>query len=507
MGVRDFSIGDVIRRNARVLGDRECLVCGELRWDFLRFAREAEALASALGSLGLKKGDRIGIVAHNCHEFLLLYGAAALAGYVMVPVNWRLKMGEIRFVLEDTTPAVVFLGPDFLQVKKDLAGDLSFVKTWAVFGEGGDVEDLSTLQDLLGSERRSLEEVEVTWDDPYLIIHTAAVEGRPRGAVLTHGNLLASNVQAMALMGFGTEPVYLNLLPLFHIAGLNFALHVFHAGGKNVLMSRFDPEEAVRWIEKEGVTVIGTFPPMLTMLLDRAEELRKDLSSLEMAGGLDHPETIQRFQRVTGGTFWVGFGQTETSGFCSLCPFDEKPGSAGKIAPLVRLRIVDDYDRELPPGDAGEIVVRGPLVFQGYWNLEEETRYTFREGWHHTGDIGRLDQEGYLWYVKRKAEKELIKPGGENVYPAEVEKILLQHPEVEEACVFGVPDKEWGEAIKAVCVLKPGSSLQPKALIDFVADRIARYKKPKYITFVSSLPKAEDGSVDRDRVKEEHGGR
>ncbi len=151
---------------------------------------------------------------------------------------------------------------------------------------------------------------------------------------------------------------------------------------------------------------------------------------------------------------------------------------------MVRVRLVDDYDREVPVNIPGEITVRGPLVFLGYWNLPRETDYTFREGWHHTGDIGRLDEQGYLWYVKRKAEKELIKPGGENVYPAEVEKALLEHPDLLEACVFGVPDKQWGEAIKAVCSVKPGSSLEPQELIDFVASRIARYKKPKYVVLV-----------------------
>lgn len=166
---------------------------------------------------------------------------------------------------------------------------------------------------------------------------------------------------------------------------------------------------------------------------------------------------------------------------------------------------MDDYDREVPPGNPGEICVRGPLVFLGYWNLEEDTRYTFRGGWHHTGDIGRLDEDGYLWYVKRKAEKELIKPGGENVYPAEVEKAILEHAAIAEVAVIGVKDCEWGEAVKAVCVLKAGSAVTQQQLIDFVASRIARYKKPKYVQFISTLPKAQDGSIDREKVKAEFG--
>ena len=184
---------------------------------------------------------------------------------------------------------------------------------------------------------------------------------------------------------------------------------------------------------------------------------------------------------------------------------EERPGSAGKPTPLSRVALFDDLDNEVPVGTPGEICVRSPVVFLGYWGREEDTAYTFRNGWHHTGDIGRFDEDGYLWYVKRKAEKELIKPGGENVYPAEVEKTILEHPDVAEVSVIGVADKQWGEAIKAICVLEPGKSLEPQELIDFVASKIARYKKPKYVVFASNLPKTGDGAIDREKVKAEHG--
>jgi long-chain acyl-CoA synthetase len=220
--------------------------------------------------------------------------------------------------------------------------------------------------------------------------------------------------------------------------------------------------------------------------------------------GIENPETIQRLQQLTEAKFWVGYGQTETTAWCTLCPYSERPDSSGKETPLARISLIDEYDREVPLGQPGEIVVRGPLVFQKYWNLDKDTSHVFREGWHHTGDIGLIDEKGYLWYQKRKSEKELIKPGGENVYPAEVEKALLKHPDVLETCVFGVPDKQWGEAIKAVCVCKPNSNLKPQELIEFVASRIARYKKPKYIVFVDALPKTKDGMIDREKVKTEH---
>ena len=209
---------------------------------------------------------------------------------------------------------------------------------------------------------------------------------------------------------------------------------------------------------------------------------------------------------MSGGKFYSLYGQTETSCLATFGRYNEKPGSAGKPIPLAEISLVDDYDRPVPVGQVGEITMKGPMVFKGYWNLPEDNAYTFREGWHHTGDMGRFDEEGFLWYAGRKAEKELIKPGGENVYPAEVEKVILQHPAVETTVVFGVPDPKWKEGIKAVCQLKEGQTIEPQELIDFVGERIARFKKPHYVEFVVDIPLLEDGSLDRDGIKKLYGG-
>ena len=502
MGLYDLTVYDIIKKNSMFRGDKAGLVCGDLRMSFAMLGQEVERVASGLAGLGVLKGDRIAVVAMNCHEFMVLYGAAAKIGAIMLPINWRLKPEEIQVILEDCAPKVLVGSSEYLEMLGELAKKSPFVDRRLALGEGGN--GFIPIGEI-GYGKEPVTEAQVHASDPFVIIHTAAVEGRPRGAVLSHGNIVAANLQSMAVMGIQEDWVHLAMLPLFHIAGLGMAMHVMHAGGTNVIMRKFDAREAAQLIERERVTTIETFPPMLSMLLDAAQEGGFGLKSLRAVGGLDHPETMHRCQSMTGARFFVGFGQTETSGFCTICPLDERPGSAGREGPLVRVRLVDEYDREVPAGTPGEITVRGPLVFLGYWNLPKETDYTFREGWHHTGDIGRLDQDGYLWYLKRKAEKELIKPGGENVYPAEVEKALLEHPDLIEACVFGVPDKQWGEAIKAVCSVKPGSSLQPQELIDFVASRIARYKKPKYVVLVEALPKTQEGSVDREKIKAEYG--
>jgi long-chain acyl-CoA synthetase len=294
-------------------------------------------------------------------------------------------------------------------------------------------------------------------------------------------------------------------LPLFHNFGFSFALILIQTGGANIIVPKFDVDLALKHIQKDKATIFGTFPPMLDLLLDKAKKGKHDLSSLRIVLGIDRVETVKKFEAMTGATYWTGYAQTETTGFISSAPYHEKPSSSGIPGFVTEIEIMDEHGKILGINKIGEIVIRGPMVFKGYWNLSRDNEYTFRDGWHHTGDIGRFDEDGYLWYEGPKAEKELIKSGGENVYPAEVEKVVLEHPLIEEASVIGVPDKQWGEAIKAICVLRKGKSLEEAELIEFVGKRIARFKKPKHILFVSKLPKTEDGSIDRQKIKVIHG--
>jgi acyl-CoA synthetase (AMP-forming)/AMP-acid ligase II len=347
--------------------------------------------------------------------------------------------------------------------------------------------------------------MEVSADDGLVIIYTAAVAGRPRGALLSHGNVVCANMHFNYLMNVTSGDVHLCFLPLFHVGGLFMTAAAFHAGALNINMSRFDAVKAVDLIREKGVSFMMVFSPTLASILEEHEKTGKAIGSLRAVTGIDTKETIERYQSLTGGRFFSLYGQTETSCLATFGAYNERPGAAGKMLPLAEVVLVDDYDRPVPVGQVGEIAVRGPMVFKGYWRLPEDTAYTFREGRHHTGDLGRFDEDGFLWYAGRKAEKELIKPGGENVYPAEVEKVILQHPAVEKTVVFGVPDPKWKEGIKAVCTLKVGQSLDAAALIDFVGGRIARYKKPQYVEFVDEIPLLADGSVDRAKAKALYG--
>jgi acyl-CoA synthetase (AMP-forming)/AMP-acid ligase II len=501
MGVHDFTVYDMYRRNAKLFKNITALVCADKRITFGELLGQVQSLSGGLLTQEIHQGDRIAILAQNNCDFFLLYGAAAAMGVIVVPINWRLSIEEIKYILQDSAPTAICFDGRYKNIIMQLHSECKSLQYFFVFGEpeAGYV----SLTELRGDYPS--EEVEVKGTDPYIIIYTAAVQGQPRGAVLTHGNVIFCNVQTVSMMGLSLNDAYLNILPLFHVGGVAMAFSVMHVGGKNVVMPSFDPKEVLGMIEKERITIMGSFPPILTQLSGEISEGIYDLTSLKHVFGLDHPDNIADFERRTGSQFWLPYGQTETMGLTCLCPNYEKTGSAGRQGLLVDVKIVDEYDRDVEPGEKGEILARGPLVFQGYWKQGELTRHTFRGGWHHTGDIGRLDKEGYLWYVGRKAEKELIKSGGENVYPVEVEKVILDHPGINEVAVIGVHDPEFGEGIRAVCVLKPNVILSEQELIDFVAARIARYKKPRHVSFVDSLPKKVDGSIDREKVKTIHG--
>ena len=502
MGLYDFTIYHLIKRNAKLYSNRTALISSDVKITHQRCLEIVDQLAVGLQQAGIEKGDRLGVLAQNCLEFVYLYGAAAKLGAIMLPVNWRLKPEELEYVVSDSAPKLLFAGAEFQDLAASLLTKFDFIEKGYTFAAAAG--EFALFQDLMENSG-DVAEIDVCDKDDYVIIHTAAVAGKPRGGVLTHQNLIAANIQSIVAWDLSPEDCHLCILPLFHIAGLGACLNLIHAGGSNVILPKFDPAVALKHIQDDKVSMIPEFPPILSTLLESNKDLNYDLSSLRIVGGLDTPETIQQYEEQTGGTFWTGFGQTETTGIITYGAYREKPGAAGIPGVLTELEIMDESGNIVKTGEIGEIVVRGPVVFKGYWKLAEETEYTFRNGWHHTGDMGRLDAEGYLFYAGRMPEKELIKSGGENVYPSEVEKVIQEHPHVTEACVIGVADEQWGEAVKAVCVLKKDEGLAEAELAEFVASKIARYKKPRYVTYVSELPKTADGSIDRAKVKAEHG--
>ncbi len=505
MGLHDLTFYDLISRNAMAFRRRQAWLDAEdVRiLTFSEFKEQVDRLACGLQKQGVGKSDRIGVLAKNSLEYFLLIGASAALGAIVLPINWRLSADEICFIVNDGQPRLLFADKEYQELIQGLKGKLPSVEGY--FGLDSKSEEFHDFNFLLDNPV-DFQSIDVSSDDGFVIIHTAAVAGRPRGALLSHENVLCADMHLDYFLNVTPKDIHLSYLPFFHVAGLFMATASFHAGALSVNMKRFDAAVAVELIQEKKISFMMDFAPVLASLLEESQKKSTDLSSLRVVVGIDTSGNIEKYQAVTGGTFWCVYGQTETSLLATLGAYNDRPGSAGRVLPLAEVRLVNDYDKEVPLGQVGEITMRGPMVFKGYWNLPEDTAYTFREGWHHTGDTGRFDEEGFLWYSGRKAEKELIKPGGENVYPAEVEKVILQHPAVEKVVVFGVPDPKWKEGIKAVCELKKGHTLEPQALIDFVGERIARYKKPQYVEFVSEIPLREDGTPDRQRVKASYGG-
>lgn len=504
MGIYDLTIYDVICRNAVLFKDKPAWYEAETEQTltFSQIKDLVDSYARGLQQIGFQKQDRIGIVGKNCLEYFVLYGAIAAMGGIAVPVNWRLSAEEAAHNLNDVQARLVFVQSDDPQWFDQLRARLDTGTDCFNLQSGN-----SALPDFApASAGQPIVPADVSTDDGFVIIHTAAVAGRPRGALLSHANVLWANMHLMYCFSLTEQDVHLNLLPLFHIAGLGMALHSFHGGALNVNMRKFDAARAVELIADKKVSLLFEFAPILKSILDQQEQTGADIGSLRAVMGLDAAETIERYQQVTDGTFFIMYGQTETSMLASVSPYNDCPGSAGRPLPMAEVGLVDDRDQPVAAGEVGEIVMRGPMVFKGYWNLDQENAQTFRNEWHHTGDLGRMTPDGFLWYAGRKPEKELIKPGGENVYPAEVENVILQHPGVAAVVVFGVPDPKWKEGIKAVCQLKPGEKLTARELIEFVGARIARYKKPQYVEFAAQLPLKADGALDRAAIKGRYGG-
>ena len=505
MGLHDYTFYDLISRNAVSYGNLPAWfeVDDQRSLTFAEYKQKVDQLACGLQQAGLKKGDRIGVLGKNSLEYFLLYGAAAALGGVVLPINWRLSPDEAVFNLNDGQPGFLFVDPEYQEMVQDNKSRLSSVKMFFnLKPPGGDFSDF----DALLKNDGQFEPVEVSSEDGAVIIHTAAVAGRPRGALLNQGNIISANIHINLLMNLSPVDVHLNILPLYHVGGLFMATGAFHGGALNINVSKFEAARAVDLIEEKKISVMFDFSPILGSVLEAAEKSGRDISTLQHILGLESPEVIEKYQDSVGGTFYCMYGQTETSAIATMGRYSDRPGSAGRTIQLADVRLVDDDDNPVSAGEVGEIAVKGPMVFNEYINLPEDTAHALRGGWHHTGDLGRFDEDGYLFYEGRKAEKELIKPGGENVYPAEVEKVILEHPGVEHTVVFGVPDPKWKEGIKAVCQLKSEANLEAPELIKFVGARIASFKKPQYVEFVSEIPLLEDGSADRAKVKELYGG-
>ena len=356
LSVHAFSVHDMIARGAAVYGDAPAVIQGARVLSFQALAQRVDELAAGLVGLGLAAGDRVCILAQNDAAYLELYGACARQGLIAYPINWRLTAQEVERVVERARPAMMVVDASAeALVDGWLAG--AGVSHRYQLGEGAEA-GFAALATLYRPGPAPVP-ADVPADAPFAVISTAAVDVIPRGAVLTHANVIAANLTTIGSLGFTARDRYLAALPLFHVSALGMAMAHMHAGGANVIVSRFEPAEAVTLIDRHQVTHLSDFPPVLATLLDAAEKAGSALASLTHVSGLDTPPTIRRLHEKTRAQFWTGFGQSETSGFVTIQRVAERPGASGRPVPAARVRLVDDYDREVADGAPGEIVVRG----------------------------------------------------------------------------------------------------------------------------------------------------
>jgi len=501
MSAMGMTIYDLLLRSTALYASRPAIVHDGGTSSYAQLRARVDRLANGLHGLGLAHGERVGVLAQNHLEFFELYFACAKLGLVVYPINWRLTATEIGHVLVRAEARAMIYDNSMAEVAAEVRGAQAAtgVAHWHCI-DGDDNGRASTLASLYVDG--DCAQTSVSADDVAVVISTAAVDIIPRGAALTHANIAASNVQMMLALGLQASDCHLLCLPMFHITGVGAAFAMVHCGGCNVITTKFDAGEAVRKVDAHAVTLLGSFPPLLASVLDQAQLDGSTLGSLRHVIGLEGPDTAKRLQDTTNATFWSGFGQSETSGFVTIQPYFERAGAAGRPAALSQVELRSDDDEPLAIGEVGEIVVRGPVVMKAYFGQADVTAHTFRNGWHHTGDLGKFDADGYLTYAGRKPEKELIKPGGENVYPHEVESVINTMQGVRGVCVFGVPDDKWGEAVKAVIEADAGV-LDAVTVREFVGSKIGRFKRPQHVVFVDAIARDGDGNVDRGAVKTE----
>lgn len=502
-------IGDMLRRDARLYGGKTALIQDEKRVSYRELNGRCNRLANALLSLGFAKGDKIGFMGNNCHEFVEYYFALAKCGMTSVPLNARFSPGEASYVVDHSESVGLICTSDMEEKVRQMRESSPVLKH--VISTGG---SFSSYEDLLGRASDEEPAADVAPDDVAMIMYTSGATGFPKGVVATQRNIMA-NTNTMCLeLGIVPEDITLLVMPIFHNGGLWPTMSLVYRGGTVILMARFDPDAVLQTIQDHRVTFLNLVPTMLLRLVSHPRLSSYDLGSLraiKYAGAPIALEQLKNAMRLLGPhRFCTGLGSTESNGnLISMRtsehalegPMASKLGSVGKDGMGVEIAIVDEQGKEVPHGTVGEIIGRGDNIARGYWKLPEESADTFRDGWLYTGDMGYRDEDGYVFIVDRK--KDIIISGGENVSSREVEEALYRHPAIHEVTVFGVPDKEWGEAVKAVVALKPEfrDKVDEAALIEFCRTLLAGYKRPRSVDFVSELPKNAAGKIDKAGLK------
>jgi fatty-acyl-CoA synthase len=494
----DIGLGNWLYQRAQRTPHRNALTFEGTTLTYAQLQDRIDRLASGLRVNGVCRGDRVGFLGLNQPAFLETLFAAARLGAIFVPLNFRLSGAELSYIIGDAGVHTLIVDAPHQPVIDRIRAELPCRR---YFSADHPAEGWPTVAALIEAHAPIRLAASAAEDDVAVIMYTSGTTGRPKGAMLTHGNLWWNNINVLLAYDVRESDVSLLVAPLFHIGGLNVnSLVIWQKGGHIVLHRSFDPARSLDDIARYSVTTMFAVPAMLLFMSQHPNFATADLASLEtiVCGGAPVPEPLMRLYAGRGVPINQGYGLTETSPFVTFLAPEwgmTKLGSAGRAPVFAEVRVVDADSREIrTPKEKGEIITRGPHIMKGYWNNPEATAAAIdSEGWFHTGDIGYLDEDGFLFIADRL--KDMVITGGENVYPAEVESVLYDHPAIAEIAVIGLPDEQWGEAVVAIVALKPDASLELEELRTFALDRLARYKLPRRLEIMPALPRNPAGKV------------
>lgn len=494
-------IGEALKCAAHNAPDREAFIYGEQRLTYREILQRAGHLAGWLQKHGIAKNEKVGCLFKNGLPFVELYFGASLSGGVFVPVNFRLVATEIEYILNQSEVKILFIEEEFIESIRPVVSRLQKVELIVVVDSEEHNLGIETIPyESIYKTSADYQTVYLSDDDAHAIIYTSGTTGKPKGAVLTHKNLYVNGLNKLYHSHWGKGVKQLVIPPLFHVAALSTLVQNCLIEGTSIIHREFHPEVVLKTIQDEKINTMFLVPAMYNFLFQVPNLSEYDLSSMttcSIGGAICPLEIKKRIMEVfKNGMILEAFGQTEMSPSTTYLAGDDslrKTDSVGKPAINVRVRIVDDEMKDVSLGEVGEIVYQGPTAMKEYYKNPEATKEAFKGGWFHSGDLVRMDEEGFIYVVDRK--KDMIISGGENIYPKELEEILYSHPDILEAAVVGVPDPKWGETVKACIVMKPGKQLTEDEVIAHCQSSLASYKKPRIVEFMESLPRNAAGKV------------
>ncbi len=501
-GEMNVNAGRFLTKRAMLNPGTVGLVAEGKRYTFHELNKRANRMAHVTDGLGVRPGDRVCVVALNGVEHYDLFFGLGKNGGILVPVNHRLSSAELRDVIEDAGPRVVVYGPEFDGLIDSIRDEVPPFRAVRI-GEGRGKDP--SYEDLMSRAKDFEPMVEGGNDDELVIIYTGWVAGKPRGVMLTHENFLWASITMSATLN-RLGPSFLLPLPFFHIGALGWLPFFMHRGISCVLPRKFNPHRFVELVNEEGVNSFGVVPTMLFFIKETGIFKEKGMDRVEniLSYGSATPSDLIREYAGHGIRVRQLYGLTESSGPVLVIDGEyalEKMGSCGLPFFHTEVRLVDDNGLDVPVNQVGEVIIRAGHVMKGYWDKPEATADAVRDGWLYTGDLARTDSDGFFYIVDRK--KQLIITGGENVSPSEIEAAIVEHPEVVDAAVVGKPDPIWGERAEAYVMKKPGSGLTEEEVINWCAQRIARYKRPRKVEFVREIPRTLTGKLEKRRIKPE----